>query len=347
MIERFYRRFDDIKAPETAVENAVNAAATADPSAQIIELKPKKRRKLWISATAAVLVIAVILGVILIPHRDSTGSRFTITANAAGLGNKFGSNVIGAFMGEGPVSMGDLDEEKKDEYYIAFIVDSLHIEGEEISSVSMSTNIKEVLFMIDPSPQLKDGVTTMDMMTDDDDYEKKFDVEEGEFEYAKGKEWSKYTNLSMIDSDKTDAELRKEYPMVCNSFTYQNIDGYNPIKFEGSMMMWIKLTKTDSEIAKMLEEIDAIQDESARLHRYVAENYTDKEWKELEKKDQELNQKANHLTEQILRHIFKDGVFTVEVTFSDGTTERKTLKLGTAMQNDLYGGFCWLTISEE
>ena len=352
MIEKFYRQFDKISAPDTAVEKAVEAAANADPSAQIIELKPKKRRRLWISATAAVLVIAVVLGVVLIPrhdNHDSSGSRFTITANAAALGDKFGSNVVGAFMCESPFSMGYFDENKKGEYYMACIVDALHIEGEDIASVSMSTNIKEVLFMIDPIPPVKDGVTSVDLLKADD-WTEELDVDEGEIERAREKERSKYTNLSMIDSDQTEDELSEgfEGAICCNSFTYQNTDGYNPIKFEGSMMLWIMLTKSDAETKKLLDEVDALWDELQKLFKDVDEEEESEEaWKELEKKEQEIMKKANQVTEKILRHIFKDGVFTVQVTFADGTTESKTLKLGAAIQNDLYGDFCWLTLSEE
>ena len=351
MIENFYRQFDKISAPDTAVEKAVEAAASAEPSAQIIELKPKKRRKLWISATAAVLVIAVVLGVILIPRysdSDSSGSRFTITANAAALGDKFGSNVIGAFGGEMPFSMGQWDEDKSGEYYTAFVVDALHIEGEDIASVSMYTNIKEFLFVIDPIPPVKDGVTTSDLIAADD-WTKMLDVDEEDFDRAKEKEMQKYTDLSMIDSDKTEEELRTGFngAISCNSFTYRNSDHDNPIKFEGNMMIWMKLTKSDEEMTRLLEETDAISEERAKLFQNGAEDYSDEKWNELEKKDQELSKKAGKLSEKIFRHVFKDGVFTVEVTFTDGTTESKTLKLGTAIQNDLAGHFCWLTLCEE
>gem|GEM_PF-6998975 len=176
-----------------------------------------------------------------------------------------------------------------------------------------------------------------------DDWEKALIADEDKFARAKEKEKSKYTDLSMIDSDKTEDELRTEFngAICCNSFTYQNTDRYDTIKFDGNMMLWMKLTKSDDEMTKLLEESDAISKERDKerykLYQDVAEDFTDEKWDALQKAEKEFNQRAAKLTEKILRHVFKDGVITVEVTFTDGTTESKTLTLGAAIMEDEIG----------
>ena len=345
MNKEFYGVFDQVKAPDPAVEKAIEAAASVDPSAQIIEMKSNRRRKRWISVTAAVLVVAVILGITLIPRSgnpDTKGSRFTITANAAAVGDKYGSNTVGVFRGSSPFSMDEISDDKTGEYYMAFMVDYLHIEGEDIASVSMRTDVKEFLFVIDPSPPMDDGADLSGLAAGDD-WEKTLIADEDKFARAREKEKSKYTDLSMIDSDKTEDELRTEFngAICCNSFTYQNTDRYDTIKFDGYMMMWMKLTKSDDEMTKLLEESDAISKERDKerykLYQDVAEDFTDEKWDALQKAEKEFNQRAAKLTEKILRHVFKDGVITVEVTFTDGTTESKTLTLGAAIMEDEIG----------
>lgn len=341
MNKEFYGVFDQVKAPDPAVEKAIEAAASVDLSAQIIELKSNKRRKFWISVTAAVLVVAVILGITLIPrsgNSDTKGSRFTITANAAAVGDKYGSNTVGVFRGSSPFSMDEINDEKTGEYYMAFMVDYLHIEGEDIASVSMRTDVKEFFFMIDPIPSMDDGADLSGLAAGDD-WEKTLIADEDKFARAKEKEKSKYTDLSMIDSDKTEDELRTEFSgaICCNSFTYQNTEQHNPIKFDGNMLVWMKLTKSDDEMTKMLEESDAISKERGKLYQDVAEDFTDEKWDALQKAEKEINQRDAKLTENILRHVFKDGVITVEVTFTDGATESKTLTLGAAIMDDEIG----------
>lgn len=357
MIEKFYQSFDKVEAPKSAVDQALSGALSAEASDAVIDFMPKKRRKAFISAVAAALVILITLGILLIPRHGSerlSGHSFTITANAAEIGDKFGSKVIGAFGCTGMPLWSPWQQGDERKFVMSADLSTLHIEGEDIKSVTMRTNVEGTYFMITPTPALETrpfdpAVDQLDncvlWFIDEPVVVTNFDSEE-ELMAAMKEEGKKYTDVSFINTDfsKNDIYERlggaEDYAMLGDTFTYQNIDGSNPVAIDHSLQLYTEFTKSDEAIEKMISQYDMLGLKMLGAYRNSdMPDWSDEQWENAQPQElttpemEEVEKQMEALSGKILEHLL-DGEIIIDVTFNDGTVESKALTLGVGYLDD-------------
>lgn len=261
--------------------------------------KTKSKKPLWLKTVAAALAVAVIgtSAYLIADNTSSSQNGFVITVNAAATTDQYNDSNItagysdtamsGAFM-HYPDKSPYLKDGYRDFFTEYFIIEELNFVGTNIKSLSLTSEKKGVYFHLRPITLGKD--------------------------YVQKKALRNFSNYdSLKNSQYTPEEFKKyaridHYGKICDGFTYNNPENANgkeqvilKNEFETScFMIVLESDHSDKEIAEWVKEIDTLK-------------RSDKRYKELE--------------EKIQRKTLDGARITVTVTYTDDSTESKTINL--------------------
>lgn len=333
MYKKSFECFDEIKAPENIVDKAVKRAMAVDvrdvkAKSGINLCRPKKKLVVGVLAAcfAAVFVFSAVFG--FGAERDSMTTQskgFVITANAyeaKRLEGNADSAVIGAYTGElsGGWAMYYNLEQYKDcspNFFQSYVFSDFTIEGKGIESVVFKSNAEGTYFAISPA-----GVYC--------------DTDEN-------KAMGSYSQLSLTNSQYSADEL-KAYSdglsygeIYADTFTFTNTERSEKIDFGKKLEFVIESNHNNPQIS---QKLDRLWECEQQANDYKAEHTY--EGGEISIEEEKLYNEIDILSEEIRELILKDATVDVIINFIDGSTLRKSLKMGLVRAD----GTLWLTISE-
>ncbi len=341
MYKRIFDKFDDIKAPETVVDNAVAKAMEQinneklKTSSKLCLCRPKRKLAAGLLAAcfALIFVISAVFG--FGTDRLSAGTQskgFVITANAyevGKLGDKADSATIGAYTSEfsGGWAMYYNLERYKDfspNFFQSYVFGDFTVEGKGIESVTFKSNAQGTYFALSPA-----GIY--------------LSADEGKAQKQVESSMEDYSQLSLSNSQYSSEEL-KGYSdglsfgeIYADTFTFTNTQRREIIDFSNKLEFVVESNHNNplvSEKLDLLWKCEQQANENKAEFAYASG--------EISSEEEKLYEEIDTLSEEIRQLVLKDATVDVTVNFIDGSTLTKSLTMGLVRVD----GTLWLTVSE-
>ncbi len=266
------------------------------------DMKNEKYNKRKRKSAFSLKPIAVTLALILFATGAFIGfgsfgqprNSFSIVANAEALnGNDnyitqgYSDTAMSGFFMDNPDGSPYLKDGYYDYFAEYFVIENLNFIGTNVKSINLKSTKKGILFDLEPSTVGKNYI------------KKKALADFSDYNTLKN---SQYT----LEEFKKYAD--KKYSVVCDGFTYdnsKNVDGSEQVILKNEFKskcftLLLESDHSDTEIAKWVKEINTLK-------------RTDTRYKQLEK--------------EIQKKTLNKAEILVTVTYTDNTTETKTIKL--------------------
>ncbi len=340
MHKEYFKDFDKIKAPESAVNKAVNTAFSEDITKENYNYKTINLRKRFVPLLAACFLL-VFAGTFVFGLCSDfvTGNKsennvsddinygFVIKANSAKSKDKA---VIGAYSGTmtGGWAMYENFENGKGfspNYFQSYGFSHFGIEGEGIKSVTFKTDTEGVYFAISPAGYYLNADEESTAQKVREESENYYDIYLTKSQYS-AKELKEYSDgLSYGD-------------MYCDTFKYTNNSDENIISFSNKLELVIESNHNNKQVSEKLDRIWQCEQELTEIRsHHTAESGV------LTEREVALYEELEILSQDIRKLVISDATMEVLVEFEDGSVQKKILKLGLEI---IEGQGMWLTISE-
>ena len=343
MYKDLFSGFENVKAPESVVDKTVKAALLDNEKSKEVISVSFKRRGFATGVLAACLVLTFVCTLILgissnnistVSDTLTQGKKYSFTIRAGAKlpveSDTESETVIGAYAGTltgGWAMYPNIEryEEESPNFFQSYTLDDFTLVGEGIESVTIKSNLKGTYFAISPAGYF----------TSADDELAQQQVQ---------KSLEKFSDLSLENSQYTADEL-KEYSdglsfgkIYCDTFTYTNSQKNAVIDLSGKLEFVLESDRSKDNMNLMLGDIWQCEQDLLAIRA----DHTFEEG-EISKDEEELYEKLDDISKDILKEILKDSTVELIVRFEDGTVETKTLVMGLAeTENGL-----WLTISSD
>lgn len=342
MYKNLFDEFKSIKAPESAVNEAVTKAMAQINKDEInsgSELRLcRPRRKLASGLLAACFAVVIMFGAYFgfgskVIQTETQSKGFIITANAyeaKKLGEKADSAVIGVYTSElsGGWAMYLNLEQYKDfspNFFQSYVFGDFTIEGEGIESVTFKSKAEGTYFALSPA-----GIY---LNADEDKAQKQ--VENALKSYA---------DMSLSNSQYSQKELKEHSDglsfgnMYCDAFTFTNASRSDKIDFSNKLEFIIESNHNNPI---MSEKLDRLWECEQQLTACKADHTS--EGGESSAEEERLYKEIDKLSEEIRQLVLKDATIDIVVNFTDGSTLVKHLDVDLVRADDTL----WLTLSEK
>ena len=355
MIKNHLKAIVNLTVPQSAVDKAMSAAREAR-SGKVIEMKkPNKKKFTFIAAAAASLALIIGVGSAVLPESAKTIAKgFTITANAAEFTSRLcDDSVIGVFDGDGGSALM-LDPDNNSEniyesgnYYKDGFVDTfwefnlskLRIKGDDIESVSLSSESEGVYFGITPTSGF--DYDNLEFSKEGEWYfenERSFRVTEKQLNEMKQRTNTKKSCYTYSDTVATSQYTKAEFKKygegfsgenICDGFVFTNKSGKTEINLDRDINLVCESAHSDPAIARLLNRLNEIEKQviDAKLARDDAELDS-------------LYEKRSIIYARIIKETVTGAKLTLTVKFTDGSSQSKTLNLSYAPIKDDYDFPC-------
>ncbi len=288
---------------------------------------PIKQHRLWTKAIAAVLMLAIISGVLFFFGRAEQNS-FVMTANASEISEaevEIESDYV-AGMKVNALERKDLQEYSNEEYVTDWIehisISDLSITGKNIESVSFKANKKFSHFAVFP--------------LDQDDFDGKADVnkkptKDKDFVETLEKNYEEVlplTNSNFKEKEEETYSLSVQGKR-CDGFTYTNpntTDGEDKISFGSNVQLCFETDRFHDKVQD--EYMNIIQDCEQRLNEMIQDYEVLDDGISrhiLTEEETALVKKQWEYRGKLLERLMDGASIDITVNFKDGTQQTKTM----------------------
>ncbi len=310
--ELYEKEFDEIKLSRTdknIIKANMNLAAEG-----ILPKSKKKNISLntkWIQAAAAVLLVAIIGGLIyIVPSLsgNNTQNSFAIVADAAE-NSSASTDIMEIYCGmSGAGFMSDSgyrNKQGKKDFYSDFSITDFRIKGNNIKSINIKSNKKSCYFGLDYETDL----------TDFTDY--------GSLENSQytQKELEDYAHIGQI---------------FCDGFTYnvEQTDGEQLIQLGGLFSYVIESDRTDAEIDGYFNEYEELEAPKYEIRKKQHEKYGDDVAIPMTDEEIEIDNKQSLCIDKFREKTLDGAVIDITVNYTDGSSAKTEVNVGYAVENE-------------
>lgn len=326
MIREHFKAIDNLNPSDEAVALAVEKAIKAQKSGKVIQMKSNKINFKAISALAACMAVIIALGAIFYPY--DSGNSFFLTASAATKDEaepitKDSSVKVGVFQPSASGFGASVNESQKKVDSASLDVGvnfNMQCRGQNVEKIKYTAEGAVFGFPFENEADLNDSEYGRKCLATNKKIIEKT-LYEGKRAYSSG-EMSHYTSYT-VDYDNQPDNIN-EHPHSEKSGDYVDKDAF----FYAPIMLWSDITLEDNITQ---EEKDALYTIGSTSGGWAVEHSKHNDLSDDDKLFAEIFGKPKYdfdTAKKILsKAMFRNVYIHAEVTYKNGETETKTVKL--------------------